>query len=297
VLDVFNLLREFPKDYFADPAASHLRDIRAALRPVFKGNRTRVAKNRTRVRALIRKFSCTYREVMNTAETWLKEYYGSKANMRLSISSRAAFENKPIELYRTTLYKEFDDAIGDYKSTGNADLICQLVARNVSTSLRKVEALLVQGRCRRLSHGGFELEMQTIDGIDYSIRAWNNRKQRRCLQVSVAVKRAGYYFRTPLPDQLRLTSRQIKSLRYQFTTDGWANTHIVGTHLEKDAAGRLVISANGISNLPLIGRLQGVFFVGETGNSSLARDEANGSGYTFAVPDKQELATLISGIR
>lgn len=297
VLDVFNLFREFPTNYFADPSANHSKDIRAALCPIFKGNRTRVAKNRTRVRALIRKFSSIYREVMNTAETWLKEYYGSKAKMRLSISSRAAFENKPIELYRTTLYKEFDDAIESYKSTGNADLIRQLVERKVSTSLRKVEALLVQGSCRRLSDGGSELEIQTIDGIDYSIRAWNDQKQRRCLQVSVAIERVGYYFTTPLPDQPRLTSRQIRSLRYQFTTDGWASTHIVGTNLEKDAAGRLVISANGISNLPVSGRLQGFFCVGETGNSSLTHDEANGSGYTFAVPDKQELATLISRMR
>ncbi len=294
VLDVFNLLREFPKNYFVDPSANHLRDIRAALRPVFKGNRTRVAKNRALVRALIRKFDRIYRKLMSTAEASVKKYYGNKANMRLSISSRAAFENKPIDLYRTTLYKEFDDAIEVYRSTGNADLIRQIVERKVSTSLRKTDALLVQGSCRRRSDGGFELEMQTIDGIDYSIKAWNDRSQRRYLQVSVAIERAGYYFETPLPGQSRLTPGQIRSLRYQFTTDEWASTHIVGTNLEKDASGRLVISTKEISNLPVVGRLQG-FFCG--GNSAPNDGEANDPGYVFAVPDKQELAKLIQGIR
>jgi hypothetical protein len=297
VLDVFNLLREFPKNYFADPGASHTKDIRAALRPIFRGNRTRVSKNRALVRALIRKFDRNYRKLMITAETWIKEYYGNKSNMRLSIASRAAFENKPIDLYRTTLYKEFDDVIEIYRSTGNADLIRRIVERKVSTSVRKVDALLVQGSCRRLGDGGFELERQTVDGIDYSIKAWNDRSQRRGLHVSVTIERAGDYFETPLPGLPRLRPGQIRSLRYHFTTDGWATSRIVDTNLEKDVAGRMVISSEEISNLPVVGHLQGFFCIGEIRNSSFAHDEANGPGYTFAVPDKQELARLIPGIR
>lgn len=293
VLDVFNLLREFPRSYFSDPGGNHTKTIRAALRPVFAGHRTRVAKNRARVRAHIRKFARIYGEVMNTAETWVKEYYGNKRNMRLSVSSRAAFENEPIELYRTSLYKEFDEAIEIYRSTGNVDLLRQIVDRKVSTSLRKVDALLVQGNCRRLSDGGFELEMETLEGIDYSVRAWNDRRQKRCLQVRLAVERSGHSFETPLPGHPRLTSSQIRSLQYHYTTDAWARSYIVDTHLVKDAAGRLTVSAEEILNLPVAGRLQGFFYIGKARTSALVRDQ-NSSAYIFAIPDKQELARLMN---
>ncbi|MCM3870665.1 MAG: hypothetical protein ND895_08235 [Pyrinomonadaceae bacterium] len=297
VLDVFNLLREFPRAYFAHPRANHTKEIRVALRPVFKGNRTRIAKNQALVSALIRKFDRIYRELMSTAETGLRDYYGNKATMRRSISARAAFENDPIDLYRTTLFKEFDEAIDSYRSTGNAELICQIVERKVSSSVRKVDSLLVQGNSRRLSDGGFELEMQTLDGVDYSIRAWNDRRQRPCLHVSVAIERLGKHFETPLPGLPRLTPRQISSLRYRFTTDAWVTSHIVGTHMEKDHAGHSRISCEDILDLPIVGRLQGVFCLAETRNSPLANDEGYGTVYTFAVPDKQELTRLIDGGR
>lgn len=296
VLDVFNLLREFPKNYFADPDSNHTKEIRVALRPVFKGNRTRIAKNQELVRALIRKFDRIYRELMSTAAAWVRKYYGNKANMRRSISSRAAFENEPIDLYRTTLYKEFDEAIEVYRSTGHAEIIRRIVERKVWISVRKVDALLIQGSCRRLSDGGFEVERQTLDGIDYSIRAWNDRRQRRCLHVSFAVRPGGSYFETPLPGRPRLTRGQVSSLRFHYTTDGWATSRTVGTHLEKDASGRHVISCKEIPDLPPVGRFQGVFRLAGTRNSPLTNDERNGSGYTFAVPDKQELARLITRI-
>lgn len=293
VLDVFNLLREFSAIFFADPGADHSKDIRAALRPILNGNSLGAAKNRVQVRSLIRKFDRIYRQLMRTAEVWVKDYYGDKANMQRSISSRAGFENRPIDLYRTTLYKDFDEAIENYRSTGKVELIRQIVNRKVSTSIRKVDALLVQGSRRRLSDGGFELEMQTIDGVECSVRAWNDLQQRRSLRVSVAIVRVGSYFETPLPGHPRLTPAQVKSLRYHFTTDEGETSRSVGTHLERDGAGRDVICCEEIEDLPLVGRLQGVFYLGEMRNLSRANEERDAAGYTFAVPDKQELARLI----
>jgi len=60
VLDVFNLLREFPRTYFADPELDHTKSVRAALKPVFKGNRFHIAKKRAAVTLLIKEFVRAY---------------------------------------------------------------------------------------------------------------------------------------------------------------------------------------------------------------------------------------------
>jgi len=129
----------------------------------------------------------------------------------------AAFENEPIGLYRSTLYDELEAAIATYKSTGDVDVVRTVIEKKVRRSLRQVDALLVQGRSRRLSDGGCEIEMQTIEGVNYSIRAWNDRRQRRSLHVSVPSSAGRRPSRSScrLPRVTRTVDRSLP-----FTTDG-----------------------------------------------------------------------------
>jgi hypothetical protein len=144
VLDVFALLRLFPEKYFADTEASHSKAIRAALKPIFKGNKFHVRKKRSLVTTLIKEFAHVYSELMQICEANLKEFYENISGMRASIITRAAFENEPLKLYRTELYREFDAAIQSYKSTGDVEPLRRIVAGKISSSYRKADALLMQ---------------------------------------------------------------------------------------------------------------------------------------------------------
>jgi hypothetical protein len=294
VLDVFTLLRSFPQKYFADPSANYTKELRAALKPIFSGNRFHVRKKRSMVTALIKEFALVYRELMETCASFAEEFYGDASAMSVSITARAAFENKPLKLYRTQLYREFDEMIQTYKSTGDVESFSEAVGEIISASLRSVDALLRRGKSRRTFDGRFELEMQAIDGINYSIVAGDDRRQPRQLLVSVPVKRVGKYYVTTLPGHTSLTKRQIESLCYHFTFDDWIKTRMVGARLSKDEAGQFAIVCEPIENLPPIGHLEGAFSLrGEM--AELMKDEQmKFTRYVFAVPDKQELMKLFA---
>ncbi len=294
VLDVFTLLQVFPEKYFADTTANHTKAIRAVLKPIFKGNRLHIRKKRSVVTALIKEFALVYRELMETCESEVEEFYGDASGMRASIIARAAFENEPLKLCRTELYREFDDAIQTYKTSGDVESFRKAIGERISASLRKVDALLMQGKSRRMDDGGFELEMQTIDGINYSIEAWDDHRQTRRLQVSMPVKRIGKFYLTPFAGQPHLTRRQIASLRCHVTIDDLISPRLVSVSLSKDTAGHFVIVCDGIENLPPIGRLEGAFSLGEESASFMKAGGMKFSGYTFAAPDRQELMKLFA---
>ncbi|HEU4434480.1 MAG TPA: hypothetical protein VFR51_13940 [Pyrinomonadaceae bacterium] len=164
VLDIFNLLRWSPRDHFSGRPCYLKR-----LRPVYKGNRFQIARKKEKVNALARRFASAYRELMTMC-----------AEHRDSIIARAEFENEPIDaLYCSTLYEDLNRAIAKYKSTGNGEIIREAIDSRVARSLRSVDGLLAQGSSRRLPDGGLETQIRTIDGIRYSVRAWNNRRQTR----------------------------------------------------------------------------------------------------------------------
>jgi len=215
--------------------------------------------------------------------------------MRSSITSRAAFENEPINLYRSRLYGDFEEAIRTYKLTGDDDVLRAVVETNVSASLRRVDALLAQGKAQRLGDGGFELEMQTIRGVNYSVRVRNDRRQTRSLRISIPVNRFSDSFETGLPGWPRLTPGQIRSLRYRFTIDGWVSSRQVQGRLVSGASGRLLIAFEISSRLPLAGRLEGILSLCRTTGLDLA-DQAPLTGYAFAIPDALELETIKAGL-
>ena len=173
VVDVFNLLRWLPRDYFS----GNPRYLKH-LRPVYKGNRFHTAKKKTKVEALAREFAIVYRELMNIC---VEDYEVNPA----SIIGRAEFENEPIDaLYCSTLYDDLNRAIADYKLSGNSEIIRDAIDTRVARSLRSVDGLLAQGTSRPLPRGGLETQIRTIDGVTYSVRAWNDRSQTRKLYTS-----------------------------------------------------------------------------------------------------------------
>src|SRR6185503_14611432 len=109
-----------------------------------------------------------------------RELMTACAEYRDSIIARAEFENAPIDaLYCSRLYDDLNQAIADYKATGNSEIIREAIDSRVTRSLRSVDGLLAQGSSRRLPDGGLETQIRTSDGVRYAVRAWNDRRQTR----------------------------------------------------------------------------------------------------------------------
>jgi hypothetical protein len=294
ILDVFHLLGSFPHRYFAKPSADQTEHIRAGLKPIYKGTQSQVSKKQTAVEALVKDFATLYRELMHACEGYAKQYYGDRASMQSSIRARAAFENKPLDaLYSKKLYGELNKAIAMYKANGNADILREAIDHRILVSLRSVDALFAQGKARRIPGGGIEMEMRIIDGISYSVRAWNDTRQTRRLHVCIPVERDHHIYLTPLPNLPRLTKRQIRSLRYRFTTDGWLNSGESGARLAYDERNSPVIDFEDLRIFPPVGQLEGTFYLSGSGDFRLTDETPLLGGYRFAIPDKQELIKYV----
>lgn len=294
-LDVFNLLASFPREYFAAPRADHLDHIRAALKPIIKGNRYQVAYKRSIVETLIKEFAALYGELMRVCESHAKEYYGDLASMRSSIKARAAFENQPLDaLYSKRLFEELNESVATYKATGDARVLQEAVDRRIRVSLRSVEGLLSQGERRSITGGGIETEIRTIDGVSYSVRCWNDRAQTRRLHVRVSVRRDRGAYLTSLQNLPRLTRQQIAALRYRFTTDGWLSHGEVCARLAHDERRAPVIDFQDIRTFPPVGQLEGAFYLRGPKASRLTDDVPRLGGYRFAIPDRDELIKMVA---
>jgi len=227
---------------------------------------------------------------MDAAGECAKEFYDSCQSMRASIIARAVFENAPLDaLYYYQLYEETGRAIAAYKSTGNEE-IRDAIDRRIFASMRNVEALLAQGDARRLRGGGFELEMRAIDGVSYSVRAWDDKRQTRRLHVSVPLARQGGHYTCGDATLPRLTGEQIQSLRYRFTTDGGKTFAEVKARLRRHRQDGITADFDDICKFPLIGRLEGSL---RFGTARPAKRKSAGGGYTFVIPDRQELLSVL----
>jgi hypothetical protein len=153
-----------------------------------------------------------------------------------------------------------------------------------------VDGLLAQGSCSRLPGGGVELEQRTIDGVSYSVRAWNDLAQTRRLHLSIPVEREGEHYLSAVPSLPRLTERQVQSLRYRFTTNGWQHDGEVGARLKR-ASGGLIVDFEDLAFLAIVGRLEGFFYLRGSAKAVL-KGRARLSPYVFAIPDKHELISL-----
>jgi hypothetical protein len=292
VLDVFNLLQHFPQTYFTAPYADHSESIRALLKPICKGNRFHVAKKRAMVEELIGEFAGVYRELMKVCTAIAEVYYESIESMESSIKSRACFENELISLlYRSRSLKELDKAISTYQATGDAAILQDMIERWVAVSLRNVDGLLAQAGWQDSGNGVFRAARRTLAGVTYCLSLRDDEGRKPRLQVSLMVERDGDRYLTSLPEIACLTKARIRSLRYRFTTDGWASTGEVRARLVEDEQEQLIIRFAGISNLPLAGRLEGYFHI--DGSHHLSSGAARKLHcYTFAIPDRHELINL-----
>ncbi|PYS25168.1 MAG: hypothetical protein DMF72_02500 [Acidobacteria bacterium] len=289
VLDIFHLFQVFPGIHFAAPRGNHAAKIRASLKPVLKGNRFQVSRKQAMIESLIKEFGDIYRELMNACDSLAARFYGSRKTMRESITARAAFENEPITaLFRMSMYKELEQAVDAYKVSGDARICREVIDRKVTASLRSVDRLLTQGTSRRLSDGGFELQRRTIDGVNYSVKAWNTRRQPRRVHVSLTVVRDGQTYLTSLPGRPCLSAGEVKSLRYSFTIDGWLTCREARASLMQDQD-QLTVNFQGIASFPRIGRLAGIFYI-KGGRRLCTKGGLRALGeYPFAIPDQMEL--------
>jgi hypothetical protein len=140
VVDVFGLLGKIASDCFADKNLKQ--SVLKHARPVYKGNRFHVRAKQRRVDQLAKELVTVYRELMKVAAI----FYPSRTVMERSITSRAAFENQPLDaLYCHALFEDLNRAIDEYKATGNTQIISDAINSRVAQSLRSVDGLLSRG--------------------------------------------------------------------------------------------------------------------------------------------------------
>ena len=152
VLDIFNLLQEYPRIYFADPGHDNEARILALLKPAFRGNRFYQAKQKATVQILAREFADVYRELMAGCKQIAAEHYGSRPALQKSIISRAAYENRPMTfLYRGNLLRDFKRVIKRYKTSGDGRVISRTLQGIVSASHRNLDVGTHASRMRSSS--------------------------------------------------------------------------------------------------------------------------------------------------
>jgi hypothetical protein len=255
VVDVFNLLGNLPADYFANRELKEC--VLEHARPVYKGNRFQVQARKRRIDQLAAKFAIIYRAVMDVAA----DDYPSRAEMQRSVTTRAAFENRPIDaLYCAPLYKELAQAIAEYKATGNSEIIRDAVDSRITRSLRRVDQLMTTAS-----------SLRTIRGVSYSVRSGK-------LHVTIPVEAQGDQFVTGVPGLDRLSKRQLERLRYRFTTDNHETFHNARARLVYDEQLGAIIDFGDLETSTLAGQLEGFFFTTD-------RRTPIFSDYVFAIPD------------
>jgi hypothetical protein len=294
IVDIFYLLQNLPPVYFATSSVDLTAKIHELLRPVFRGNRFHIAKKRLLVETLVRQFAELYEEIMSASARYAVEYYGDLRRMQVSLTARAAFENAPLDyLYAKRLRAELCEAIAAYRSSGNAAIVREALDQRIVASLRSVDSLLAQGAARRLA-GGVEIELRTIAGINYSVRAWNDVAQTRRLHVSIPAETKGDHYVTAVTGLGRLTRQQVATLRYRFTTDSGKTFSEVGARLVRHAFDGLILDFEDLPVSQPVGRLDGAFYFAANSRRGARRKTSRIGGYVFAIPDKQELIAMAS---
>ncbi|MEQ9498826.1 MAG: hypothetical protein RIT81_18250 [Deltaproteobacteria bacterium] len=280
-VDVFNVLRRLPGIYFADPQGDHSAAIRDLLRTKIDGNPRAAGQLANKIDALVAELGPAYAALMEAARN--DPAYDDADAMVRSVGQRAAFENMPLDrLYKAELHQGLIEQIDAYAWHNDPSIFREAIDKTVSASLRSVDALIGQGTARRLDDGGLELGRRTIDGIDYAVRAWDGGRRR--LHLEMPVGNDGVL--TTLPGAPRLSNAQLDNLVYRFTTDGWRTTQEVEAKRDGDTV---------TFDIPVlgsdVGQLEGVFYA-DAGAFWLKDGASNFRGYSFAVPDRAELAQV-----
>ena len=231
-------------------------------------------------------------------------FYDDAASMQHSVTERARFENEPTDLLqRATIGQRLNQAIEDFRKTSGSTpvdnpaygaSVRDAVDKAVASSVRSVEGLLRQGSVVRQKDGSLETGKRTIDGLNYSVRAWDSGdRQLRVSMPATGGDDGGYNFPT-----LRVNNEghaphlfrdQIEAMEYRFTVDGWKTFGSAHAHLSEDGK-------NVVFDIPAlagdVGRLEGLFHSTGRGDFWWHDGQSNFRGYTYAVPDAQEMAKM-----
>ena len=292
VLDVFGMLSTLPKTYFDDPSGDLRPAIREGLAPIISGNEKRKARSQKAASRLIDTFAGQYGQVMAAATQLADGHYDDAAGMRRSLIQRAAFENQPMPLmYRSDLNDQLIGAISQYEKTGDTRVFTEAVDKTVAKSVRNVDGLLGQGNATRLGDGGVEMGARTIDGIDYSVRAWEDGRRRIHVELPVQGSEASGFTLATLDGSPHLWGDQIDKLSYRFSTDGWKTFQEVPAKIEDTDSGKAITF-----DVPMlrsdVGQLEGTYHCTGRGDFWFKDGSSNFRGYTYAVPDNTELAEI-----
>ncbi|MBK7858428.1 MAG: hypothetical protein IPJ65_07355 [Archangiaceae bacterium] len=303
-VDIFHLLAVLPEQLLANPELDFATAVREGL--LVQGEEPE------QLEGLLQTLAELYPQVMAAAIAHSGPFYDGEQAMQRSVAARAAFENRPIDrLQRAVLRDTLNAAIDEFRrssrttqvdSPAYAATIREAVDKTVAASVRSIEGLLASGRSRQLSEGVYELEGRTIDGIDYAVRAWDDGKRRLHLGIPLEGNDDDGY---ALPT-LRVESEaqppflhrdQLDALAFRFTTDGWQNTQEVVAKVTIDESGRPVAEFD----IPVLGgeagMLEGLFHCTSRGDFWWHDGTSNFRGYTYAVPDRHELAGLAESLR
>jgi hypothetical protein len=298
-VDIFHLLGKLPGRLFNEPQLDLTAAVRAEL--LVQGAEP------PQLAGLIAELATLYPLVIDAALAAGGQYYDDPNAMKRSIVNRAAFENRRIDqLERAALGQKLNQAIDEFRrnaqwaaigSPALCDPIRNAVDKTVAASVRSVEGLLRQGTVRRLNDGGLEVEARTIDGIDYSVRCYDTDQRRLHLSIPLQSDGGDGYFLPSLRVEGQehgphLYRDQLDVLSFAFTT-GEGDWQRANAEVSTDERGQEVLAFD----IPVlssdVGTLEGVFhcvgrgdFWWHDGTSS------NFRGYTYAVPDRQELAQL-----
>ncbi len=298
VLDVFNLLRRAPERVLGPDGTGKLGEGEAMelLRPIVRGGPHAEKTTRAKAERMVRDFVPLYGKLLERAATLTTGLHDDAASFRRSVIARAGFENEPLDkLYRADLNDTLKGAITHYEQSGDRGIFKEVVDKTIAASLRDVDGLLAQGGVRKIE-GGVDLERRTIDGIDHAVRALEGGKRRLLVDIPLTDLEHGRIRLDSLPGRPELSHPQAESMRYRFTTDGWASFQEAPARVTTDEDGRRVVRFEIPALKSEVGRLEGLFHATDGGAFWIKDGASNFRGYTFAVPDEHELGRITSAL-
>ncbi len=283
VVDVFNLLRYFPADFFRSPRQSRDRLIEKAmdlLRPLPLGSEAECAEKVKQARALAEDFVDQYAKLMDNAE----RLSGLDARtFAHATEQRAVFENAPIDqLYHAGLNRKLIEMVDDFNATKDARRLERKAEQVIAKSLRNVDQLLAQGDSVTGKDGSVLVQHRFLGGIEYGLQRSAEGQFTMRAQLSAEAVGDDHFRFSSLPGEPVLSREQITALQYHVTTDDW-RANADQPAVVRNEGKRLSVSFEVPVAAGDVGRVEGSFHV--PGSDVWLKDgDENFVGYAFAVP-------------
>lgn len=291
VVDIFGLLRGFPKAFFKCHTGK-LDDIaRELLAPVFRDSAQRIDCE-NRLNTYIANFLQAYRNLMLTVCNVSKGFYRSEKEMRVSIVERAAFENRPMELlFHDTRAETFKAVGASFRLLGDSDVVHRQIRSTISSSIRNISALMRSGEQFKYPSGEVAVQVKTINGILYGVLV-TQKSMRRMLLIEVSCTLDGQSCQLELPGDPELKITQFHSLKYKYRFDGDTSWRWADGVVYSARHGSLTLRFLVRPPRPYA-RIEGQF---QSIGITLRDGPEPFGGYTFAVPDDEEFQAIVGSM-